>query len=232
MSRLEDDAAKHIFAWRCFDSSNSFTLIYKLFDHLKEVYDELNKNQKSQREYNALRQADKSFNIFYFNFMKLFNYLNYDDCILMNDLQNKINNHLQNILSICSKNFTSLSHLKKFLQDVNNKQRVNYQLRSERCTVIIKVTVISDKCATSLSVMTSIINYVKSIIFSIFKSTRSFIICYICKILSHLSKNCSQNKINTFTSQAFIFHLHEIVISKNKENEKISSSSKNSETKN
>ena len=54
--------------------------------------------------------------------MKLFNYLNYDDCILINDLQNKINNHLQNTLSICSENFTLLSHLKKFLQDVNNKQ--------------------------------------------------------------------------------------------------------------
>jgi len=102
--------------------------------------------------------------------MKLFNYLDYDDCTLMNDLQNKINNRLQNALSICSKNFTSLSHLKKFLQDVNNKQRVNYQLCSERCTVIIKVTVVSDKCVTSLSMMTLIIDYVKSIIFSIFES--------------------------------------------------------------
>ncbi len=148
--------------------------------------------------------------------MKLFNYLNYDDCILMNDLQNKINNRLQNTLSVCSENFTSLSRLKKFLQDVNNKQQVNYQLRSERCTVIIKVSVVSDKCTTSLSVMISIINYVKSIISFIFESARSSIICYICKISSHLFKNCSQNKINTLTFQAFIFHLHEIIISKNK----------------
>jgi len=37
MSRLKDDAAKHIFVWRCFDSLNSFTLIYELFDHLKEI---------------------------------------------------------------------------------------------------------------------------------------------------------------------------------------------------
>ncbi len=86
MSRLKSDAAKHIFAWRCFDSLNSFTLIYKLFNHLKEIYDELNKNRKSQREYNILRQADKSFNVFYLIFMKLFNYLNYDDRILMNNL--------------------------------------------------------------------------------------------------------------------------------------------------
>ncbi len=122
MSRLEDDAAKHIFARRCFDSLNLFILIYKLFNHLKEIYDELNKNRKSRREYNALKQADKSFNVFYFNFMKLFSYLDYDDCTLMNDLQNKINNRLQNVLSVCSKNFTSLTYLRIFLQNVNNKQ--------------------------------------------------------------------------------------------------------------
>ncbi len=166
--------------------------------------------------------------------MKLFSYLNYDDCTLMNDLQNKINNHLQNALSVCSKNFTSLTHLRIFLQDVNNKQRVNYQLRSQLCTVIIKVTVVSDKYATtSLSaVMTLIIEYVKLTIFSIFKLVRSSIVCYICKISDHLFKNCSQNKINILTFHAFTFRLHEIIISKNKENEKMSSSSKNNETKN
>ena len=232
MSRLENDAAKYIFAWRCFNSSNSFTSIYELFNHLKEIYDELNKNRKSQRENNALKQADKSFNVFYYNFMKLFSYLDYDDCTLMNDLQNKINNRLQNALSVCSKNFTSLIRLRIFLQDVNNKQWVNYQLRSQLRTVIVKVTVVPDKCATtSLSMTTSIINYVKSIISSISELARSFIICYICKIFNHLFKNCSQNKINTFASHAFISRLHEIVISKNKKNEKMSSF-KDNEAKN
>ncbi len=133
--------------------------------------------------------------------MKLFSYLEYNDCILMSDLQNKINNRLQNALSICSKNFTSLIHLRIFLQSVNNKQRVNYQLRSQLRTVIIKVMIVSDKCtATSLSVTTSIIDYVKSIIFFIFKSARSSIICYTCKTSSHLFKNCSQNKIDTSAS--------------------------------
>ncbi len=165
--------------------------------------------------------------------MKLFNYLDYDDCILMRNLQNKINNRLQNTLSVCSENFTSLIRLKIFLQDVNNKQRVNYQLRSQLRTVIVKVTVISDKCiATSLSMTTLIINYVKSILSSISESARLSIICYTCKISSHLFKNCSQNKINISTSCAFISRLHEIIISKNKKNEKMSSSSKNSKTKN
>ncbi len=154
--------------------------------------------------------------------MKLFSYLEYNDCTLMNDLQNKINNCLQNALSVCSENFTLLTRLKIFLQDVNNKQRVNYQLRSQLRTVIIKITVVSDKCAaTSLSMMTLIIDYVKSIIFSIFESARSSIVCYICKISDHLFKNCSQNKINILTSCAFILRLHEIIISKNKKNEKM-----------
>ncbi len=164
--------------------------------------------------------------------MKLFSYLEYDDCILMNDLQNKINNRLQNALSICSKDFITLHRLKSFLQNVNNRQRVNYQLRSERCMIIVKVTVVSDKrAATSLSaVMTSIVKYVKSTIFSTSESVRSSIVCYICKISDHLFKNCSQNKINISTSHAFISHLHEIIISKNKENEKMSF--KNNEAKN
>ncbi len=210
---------------------HSYISIYKLLKHLEEIYKNQNKNQKCRCKYNALKQANKLFNVFYFDFMKLFSYLNYNDCILMNDLQNKINNCLQNALLVCFEDFTSLHHLKSFLQEVNNKQRVNYQLCSQLHTVIIKVTVVSEKCtATSLSMMTSIIDYVKSIIFFIFKSARSFIICYTCKTLSHLLKNCSQNKIDTSASQAFIFHLHEIIISKNKENEKMSF--KNSETKN
>ena len=127
----------------------------------------------------------------------------------------------------CTSHFTTFI----FLQDVNNKQRVNYQLHSQLCTVIIKVTVVPDKCTvTSLSMMTLIINYVKSTLSFISESARLFIICYTCKTLNHLFKNCSQNKINTSASHAFISHLYEIIISKNKENEKMSF--KNNETKN
>ncbi len=126
LSRLEDDAAEYIYARRRHDSSRSYYSIYELFEHLKEIYDEVNKNRKCRREYNALRQADKFFNVFYFDFIKLFSYLEYDDCTLMNDLQNKINNRLQNALSVCLEDFTSLYRLKIFLQDMNSKQRVNY----------------------------------------------------------------------------------------------------------
>ncbi len=218
---------------RSLTSSNQSWYARNILEHLEEIYENQNKNRKCRCKYNALRQADKLFNIFYFNFMKLFSYLEYDDCTLMNNLQNKINNRLQNALLICSKDFIILHHLKSFLQSVNNRQRVNYQLRSERCMIIVKVIVAPEKRATSLSaVTTSIIKYVKSTIFFTSESVRSSIVCYICKISDHLFKNCSQNKINTSASCAFISHLHEIVISKNKENEKMTFFFENSEAKN
>ena len=151
----------------------------------------------------------------------------------MNNLQNKINNHLQDTLSICLKDFIILHCLKSFLQNVNNKQRVNYQLWSECCMIIIKVIIISKKCATSLSIMmTSIIKYIKLTIFSTSESVRSSIVCYICKTSDHLFKNCSQNKINTSAFCIFTFRLHEIVISKNKKNEKMTFFFENNEAKN
>ncbi len=224
ISRLGGDAAEHIFARRRHDASHSYISTYELFEHLEGIYDDQNKNRKCRREYNALRQAEKSFNVFYFDFMKLFSYLGYDDRTLMNDLQDKINNRLQDALSICPEDFTTLHRLKSFLQSVNNRQRANYQLRSERRTIIAKVIVAPEKRATSLpAVTTSIIEYVKPTTFSTSESVRSPIVCYICKVPSHLSKNCPQNKVGTSASRAFTLRLHEIVISKNKENEKMSS---------
>ncbi len=55
ISRLEDDAAEHIFAWCRHDASHSYISIDELFKHLKEIYDELNRNRKCHRKYNALR---------------------------------------------------------------------------------------------------------------------------------------------------------------------------------
>ncbi len=55
ISRLEDDAAEHIFTWYHYDASHSYISIYELFEHLKEIYDELNKNRKCCCKYNALK---------------------------------------------------------------------------------------------------------------------------------------------------------------------------------
>ncbi len=106
---------------------------------------------------------------------------------------------------------------------MNNRQRVNYQLLNERRTAIAKVVTASEKRVTFLlAVLTSIIGYVKSIIFSTPELTRSLIICYTYKASGHLSKNCSQqNKTDTSAPRAFTLRLHKIIISEDKENEEM-----------
>ncbi len=130
--RLEDNADQQIYAKHHVDAFSLYQSLSKLLKHLKEIYEDQNLIRKCCHEYVALKQLNKFFSSFYSEFTKIFSFLNYDDIILMNDIQNKINNHLQNALLICLIKFSLLDKLKIFLQDVNNKQQVNYQLRDEQ----------------------------------------------------------------------------------------------------
>ncbi len=230
--RLDDDADEQIYAKHCIDAFSLYLSLTKLLKHLNEIYEDQNRNRKCRREYNALKQSNKSFSFFYFEFTKIFSFLDYDDWTLMNDLQNKINNHLQNALSVCLIKFSSLNRLKTFLQRVNNKQWVNYQLRDEQWTV--KSIAASKKrfvsSSTSASVLTT--SYVQLATFFTLESewSRMSIICFNCKVSNHLSKNYSQLKTSTLTSCAFISRLNEIIMLK-EEKELFTEKSKN-ETKN
>jgi len=130
--RLEDDADQQIYAKYHVNALSFYQSLSELLKHLKEIYENQNLIQKCHHEYIVLKQLNKLFSFFYSEFTKIFSFLNYDDVILMNNIQNKINNHLQNALSVCLIEFSSLDKLKIFLQDVNNKQQVNYQLRDEQ----------------------------------------------------------------------------------------------------
>jgi len=132
ISKLEDDADQQIYAKRCVDALSFYQSLSELLKHLKEIYEDQNLIRKCCHEYVALKQLNKSFSSFYSEFTRIFSFLNYDHIILMNDIQDKINNRLQNALSVCLIEFSSLDKLKTFLQDVNNKQQVNYQLRDEQ----------------------------------------------------------------------------------------------------
>ncbi len=187
---------------------------------------------KCYHEYIALKQLNKLFSSFYSEFTRIFSFLNYNNVILTNNIQNKINNHLQNVLSVCFIKFSSLDKLKIFLQDVNNKQQVNYQLRDEQWTV--KLIAASKKrfvsSMTSASALTT--SYVQLTTFFTLESewSRMSIICFNCKVLNHLSKNCSQLKTSTLTSCAFIFRLNEIIMLK--EEKKLFTEKSKNEAKN
>jgi len=230
--RLEDDADQQIYAKRCVDAFSFYQSLSELLKHLKEIYENQNLIRKCHHEYVALKQLNKLFSSFYLKFTKIFSFLNYDNVTLMNDIQNKINNHLQNVLSVCLIEFSSLDKLKTFLQDVNNKQWVNYQLHDEQWTV--KLIAASEKrfvsSLTSASVSTT--SYVWLATFFTLKSewSRMSIICFNCKASSHLSKNCSQLKTSTSTSRAFISCLNEIIMLK--EEKKLFTEKLKNETKN
>ncbi len=230
--RLEDDADQQIYAKRRVDALSLYQSLSELLKHLKEIYEDQNLIRKCRREYVALKQLNKLFSSFYSEFTRIFSFLNYDDVTLMNDIQNKINNRLQNALSVCLIEFSSLDKLKIFLQDVNNKQRVNYQLRDEQRTV--KSVAASEKCFVSSSTSASIstTSYVRLATFSTPKSERSrmSITCFNCKVSNHLSKNCSHLKTSTSAPRAFTPRLNEIVMPK-EEKELFTEKSKN-ETKN
>jgi len=230
--RLEDDADQQIYAKRCVEALSLYQSLSELLKHLKEIYEDQNLIRKCRRKYVALKQLNKLFSSFYSEFTRIFSFLNYDDIILMNDIQNKINNHLQNALSVCLIKFSSLDKLKIFLQDVNNKQRVNYQLRDEQWTVK-SMTASEKRFVSSLtSASASTTSYVQLATFSTLESERSrmSITCFNCKVQSHLSKNCSQLKTSTSTSRAFISRLNEIVMSK--EEKKLFTEKLKNETKN
>ncbi len=230
--RLKDDADQQIYAKHRVDAFSFYQSLSELLKHLKEIYEDQNLTWKCRCKYVALKQLNKLFSSFYSEFTRIFSFLNYDDVILMNNIQNKINNHLQNALSVCLIEFSLLDKLKIFLQDVNNKQQVNYQLRDEQWTV--KSIAASKKRFVSLliSASTSTTSYVQLATFFTLESewSRMSIICFNCKVSSHLSKNCSQLKTSTLTSHAFIFCLNEIVMLK--EEKKLFTEKLKNETKN
>ncbi len=230
--RLEDDADQQIYAKHHVDAFSFYQSLSELLKHLKEIYEDQNLIRKCRCKYIALKQLNKSFSSFYSEFTKIFSFLNYDDITLMNDIQDKINNRLQNALSVCLIEFSSLDKLKIFLQDVNNKQRVNYQLRDEQWTV--KSIAASKKrfVSSSTSASALITSYVQLATFSTSESewSRMSIICFNCKVSNHLSKNCSQLKTSTSTSRAFISRLNEIIMSK--EEKKLFTEKSKNEAKN
>ncbi len=230
--RLEDNANQQIYAKHHVDAFSLYQSLLELLKHLKEIYEDQNLIWKCRCKYVALKQLNKLFSFFYSEFTKIFSFLNYNDITLMNNIQNKINNCLQNVLSVCLIKFSLLDKLKIFLQDVNNKQQVNYQLRDEQWTVKL-IAALKKRFVSSLtSASASTINYVQLITFFTLESewSRMSIICFNCKVLSHLSKNCSQLKTSTSTSCALISCLNEIIMLK--EEKKLFTEKSKNETKN
>jgi len=232
VSRLGGDADQQTYAKRRVGASSLYQSLSELLKHLEGIYGDQDLIRKCRREYVALKQLNKPFSSFYSEFTRIFSFLNYDDVTLMNDIQDKINNRLQDALSVCLIEFSSLDKLKTFLQGVNNKQRVNYQLRGEQRTVKPVAAPKKRFVSSSTSASISTTSYVRLATFFTSESERSkmSIICFNCKVSSHLSKNCSHLKTSTSAPRAFIPRLNKIIMPK--EEKKLFTEKSKNETKN
>ncbi len=232
VSRLGGDADQQIYAKRRVGAFSSYQSLSELLKHLKEIYEDQDLIRKCRREYVALKQLNKPFSSFYSEFTRIFSFLNYDDTTLMNDIQDKINNRLQDALSVCLIEFSSLDKLKIFLQGVNNKQRANYQLRGEQRTVKSVAAPEKRFSPSSTSASASTTSYVRLATFSTPESERPRmpITCFNCKVPSHLSKDCSQLKASTPAPRAFTPRLNEVVMPE--EEEKLFTEKSKNEAKN
>ncbi len=84
--RLKDDADQQIYAKHHVDAFSFYQSLSELLKHLKEIYKDQNLIWKYHHEYITLKQLNKSFNSFYLKFTKIFNFLNYNNIILMNNI--------------------------------------------------------------------------------------------------------------------------------------------------
>ncbi len=214
VSRLGGDADQQTYAKRRVGAPSPYQSLSELLKHLEGIYEDQDLIRKCRREYVALKQLNKPFSSFYSEFTRIFSFLNYDDTTLMDDIQDKINNRLQDALSVCPIEFSSLDKLKTFLQGVDNKQRANYQLRGEQRTV--KPVAASEKrfVPSSTPASAPATSYVRPATFSTPEPERPrmSITCFNCKASGHLSKDCPQLKASTSAPRAFTPRLNEVVM--------------------
>lgn len=131
VSRLGGDAFEHTYARRRPGNPDPYQSVDDILHQLEDIYGDPDRVRKSRRQYNALRQENQPFNVFYSEFIKLSSYLDYNSSTLMDDLRDKLNRRLQDALTVCPTQFETLSTLKNYLQSVDNQQRSNMQQRQD-----------------------------------------------------------------------------------------------------
>ncbi len=94
-SRLADDVIE-ITQVRCdFNCDNLYLTVNELLKKLAQSFHDFDKKDNYRRKYINLIQESKKFSDFFNQFQRLYIYLKYQKNVLVVDLKNKINSHLQ-----------------------------------------------------------------------------------------------------------------------------------------
>ncbi|SLM39543.1 hypothetical protein LPUS_10112 [Lasallia pustulata] len=136
---LSGNAMDHINSY-CAGDSNHFKTSDSVLNALQEIYDDPNRRENARISFRELRQDTKTpFPQFFSKFIRLAQYLQFPEIVLIEDLKEKVLPRMQKVLSESSEDFTTLTKLKDRLICLDSQQR-NYFASRQKANIKTETT--------------------------------------------------------------------------------------------
>ena len=162
------------------DYSNSYEFYKKILNDLINIYENSNRQDNVERQYNSFQQNIMLFIKFYVDFIRLKQVIKKNKNNMIRHLRLKIREDLRKNWDVY-KNFHKLQGVKKYLRKLNNIQRVEYEEKFKsfiRTAFSIKKSIITITSRTRI-IITIFIKFIISIIFVKIKiENAKKLICY------------------------------------------------------
>ncbi|SLM35673.1 hypothetical protein LPUS_05027 [Lasallia pustulata] len=131
---LSGNAMNHINSY-CAGDPNHFKTSDSVLNALWEIYNNPNRQENAQISFCELRQDTKTpFLQFFSEFIRLAQYLQFPDIVLIEDLKEKVLPRMQKVFSESSEDFNTLTKLKDRLICLDNQQRNYFASRQKANT--------------------------------------------------------------------------------------------------
>lgn len=98
MTRIGGQAFEFLAPQCDLTAEDSFQTVEEMLTALEEVYGDPNKVKTARTQYQKLYQNTQTFPLFYAEFRRLASILKYDETVLIDDLLNKVNRQIQDLL--------------------------------------------------------------------------------------------------------------------------------------
>ncbi len=129
--QLADDIIEIIQVRRDFNCDNLYQTVNELLEKLTQSFHDFDKKNNYRRKYINLIQESKKFSDFFNQFQRLYIYLKYQKNVLVIDLKNKINSHLQIFWTAQMKSLIKLSDIQNYLIHLNNEYRAVQEIKNK-----------------------------------------------------------------------------------------------------
>jgi len=196
-SQLADDIIKVTQVKRNLNCDNLYLTVNELLKKLAQLFHDSDKKDNYRREYINLIQESKKFSDFFNQFQQLYIYLKYQKNVLVINLKNKINFHLQIFWTTQMKLLIKLSDIWNYLIHLNNEHKAVWKIKNKLLKhddskiIISKVTI-----AVQSSTLKSDWLKSRSAVLTNVKNANVLVeICFICHKSDHSFKECLNQSI-------------------------------------